>query len=131
MTTKTNVFIEVVGSVFDTDIELNVQVAGAPLSISLAPKQPLNFLQIWNEVSDVMQNIAGFGLPDLSGGPWGNGPRSGPAMTISTRCSLRSPESPVTYGRTSSSTPVTCLIPGGRLLATLPGACARSGTCPR
>jgi len=68
---KTNVFIEVVGSVFDTDIELNVQVAGAPLSISLAPKQPLNFLQIWNEVSDVMQNIAGFGLPDLSGGPWG------------------------------------------------------------
>jgi len=68
---KTNVFIEVVGSVFDTDIELSVQVSGAPLSISLAPKQPLDFGQIWKEVSDVMQNIAGFGLPDLSGGPWG------------------------------------------------------------
>ncbi|MFZ1221402.1 MAG: hypothetical protein WAO00_19080, partial [Chthoniobacterales bacterium] len=70
---KTNVFIEVVGSVFDTDIELSVQVAGAPLSISLAPKQPLNFLDVWNKVSEVMQDkeVAGFGLPDLSGGPWG------------------------------------------------------------
>jgi len=68
---KTNVFLQVVGSVFGTELELTVQVAGAPLSISLAPKQPLNFLQIWNEVSSAIAEIAGFSLPDLSGGPWG------------------------------------------------------------
>lgn len=68
---KTNVFLQVVGSVFGTEIELDVQVMGAPLSISLAPKEPLKFLDVWNEVSASMQSIAGFGLPDLSGGPWG------------------------------------------------------------
>ncbi len=68
---STDVILQLSGTLFGVDLDAEVVVAGGPLSFRLAPAQPIPFEEIWNAIDTELQNIAGFSLPDIAGGPWG------------------------------------------------------------
>lgn len=66
---STQAELQFFGTALGVPAELDIRVAGGPLSIRLAPKQGINFSAVWNAISAELQNLLGFGLPSLNG-PW-------------------------------------------------------------
>lgn len=68
MASNTNVVLQATVTVFGFEANLEMPVYGAPVSIRLSPERPVNFQDVWNGLSHAIEEIAGFGLPDL--GAW-------------------------------------------------------------
>ena len=66
----TDVFLQIGVTLFGVKADLDVRVAGGPLSISLAPQQPIPLIEIWNSISDELNKLVGVELPNISSGPW-------------------------------------------------------------
>ncbi|MDB4916776.1 MAG: hypothetical protein JWM95_4420 [Gemmatimonadetes bacterium] len=58
-----------VGKALGVEAELDIRVIGGPLSIRLAPTESIHLERVWNEISNQLQGLVGFGLPSLNG-PW-------------------------------------------------------------
>jgi hypothetical protein len=58
-----------IGTMLGIPAQLDVRVSGGPVSLRLAPQEGINFNQVWDEISNQLQQYLGFGLPSLNG-PW-------------------------------------------------------------
>lgn len=58
------------GSVCDVPVQLDFQVQGAAKSIVLTCKKAVTLSQAWAKLSEALEQIADFGLPDIPDGPW-------------------------------------------------------------
>jgi hypothetical protein len=54
--------------VFGFRADLDLTLIGAPMSIRLSADKPIDLSVLWGQISDALQDIVGFGLPDL--GAW-------------------------------------------------------------
>jgi hypothetical protein len=78
----TDVFVTIRGKLFGQPTDLKIQVAGGPLSIQLAPENPVPLIGIWNAISDEMQSLIGIGLPDITSGLWAKFLHIDPATAV-------------------------------------------------
>jgi hypothetical protein len=68
MAGDSNIVLKASVEVFGLDADVDIQMAGGPVSIRLAPSTPVDFKTLWQDISNALEEIAGFGLPDL--GAW-------------------------------------------------------------
>jgi hypothetical protein len=66
----TDVILTITGKLFGVPAELDVRVLGGPVSVRLSPQQPINLVDIWNSISQELEDITGITLPNISSGPW-------------------------------------------------------------
>src|SRR5215208_320422 len=66
----TDVFLQIGVTLFGVKADLNIQVAGGPFSINLAPKDPISLIDIWEAISTELDKLVGVSLPDITSGPW-------------------------------------------------------------
>ncbi len=66
----TDVFLQIGVTLFGVKADLNVQVAGGPLSINLAPKEPISLIDLWELISTELDKLVGVSLPNITSGPW-------------------------------------------------------------
>jgi hypothetical protein len=71
----TEAFLQIEGKIFpDSErpiaVELTIQVYGGPYTIRLATQQGVSLNNLWNAISQKLNEHIGISLPDLSSGPW-------------------------------------------------------------
>jgi hypothetical protein len=65
-----DVILQISGTLFNVPTNVNLQVLGGPLTIQIAPQNPVRLLDIWNSISDELYSLVGISLPDITSGPW-------------------------------------------------------------
>src|ERR1700757_2902162 len=65
MTTQLNVMLQASVKIFGYDASVNMPLAGGPFSVSLTADEPVDLSDLWHQLSGALEEIVGFGLPDL------------------------------------------------------------------
>jgi hypothetical protein len=68
-------FLQIEGTIFPNSatpvaVELTIQFYGGPYIIRLATQQGISLNELWNNISQKLNEYIGISLPDLSSGPW-------------------------------------------------------------
>ena len=68
-------FLQIDGTIFPKSaapvaVELTIQIYGGPYTIRLATQQGISLNELWNAISQKLDEHIGISLPDLSSGPW-------------------------------------------------------------
>ncbi|MFA0811942.1 hypothetical protein [Microbulbifer epialgicus] len=66
----TNLVLKATGSAFDVPLELDMQLLGGPLSLTLSTTQSLSINDVWDLFSSQLESATGVSLPDIPAGPW-------------------------------------------------------------
>jgi hypothetical protein len=65
-----DVILQISGTLFNVPANVKLQVLGGPLTIQIAPQNPVSLIDIWNSISDELYSLVGISLPDITSGPW-------------------------------------------------------------
>lgn len=65
-----DVILQISGTLFNVPANVKLQVLGGPLTIQIAPDNPVSLIDIWNSISDELYSLVGISLPDITSGPW-------------------------------------------------------------